>query len=77
MATIPTSTEMKQPPPDRFILLSVHAGEVFANHAKALDWLQAPNPSLEGRSPLEAAATEEGFQQADEILTRIESGVLG
>jgi uncharacterized protein (DUF2384 family) len=29
------------------------------------------------RSPIEAANTEEGFEQADEILTRIEHGVLG
>jgi putative toxin-antitoxin system antitoxin component (TIGR02293 family) len=58
-------------------MLSVHAGEVFANQEKALDWLQSPNPSLNGRTPLEATATEEGFQEADDVLTRIETGVLG
>lgn len=58
-------------------MLSVHAGEVFANQEKALAWLLSPNPSLNGHTPLEATATEEGFQEADEILTRIESGVLG
>ena len=57
--------------------LSVRAGEVFANHRKALGWLQTPNPSLQGRTPLEAAGTEEGFEQAEDILTRIECGVLG
>jgi putative toxin-antitoxin system antitoxin component (TIGR02293 family) len=55
----------------------VRAGEVFANQEKALAWLQTPNPSLNGRTPLEATATEEGFQEADEVLTRIEFGVLG
>jgi uncharacterized protein (DUF2384 family) len=50
-------------PPSRFITLSVHAGEVFANQEKALDWLRSPNPSLAGRTPLEAAATEEGFSR--------------
>jgi len=55
----------------------VRAGEVFANQQKALAWLQTPNPSLKGRTPLEATATEEGFQEADEVLTRIEYGVLG
>jgi YD repeat-containing protein len=50
--------------------------EVFANHDKALGWLQTPNPSLAGRTPIEAADTEEGFLQADEVLTRIEHGVL-
>ena len=78
MATTPTNTEINElPPPRRFISLSVRAGEVFANHEKALGWLQTPNPSLQGKTPLEAAGTEEGFEQADEILTRIEHGVLG
>jgi uncharacterized protein (DUF2384 family) len=64
-------------PPPRFISLSVRAGEVFANREKALAWLESPNPSLQGRSPIDAANTEEGFEQADEILTRIEHDVLG
>jgi hypothetical protein len=34
-------------------------------------------PSLRGKTPIEAANTEEGFEQAKEILTRIEHGVLG
>jgi hypothetical protein len=49
----------------------------FANQEKALGWLHTPNQSLAGRTPLEAAATEDGFQEADDVLTRIESGVLG
>ena len=51
--------------------------DVLANREKALAWLRTPNPSLKGRAPIEAANTEEGFEQADEILTRIEHGVLG
>jgi uncharacterized protein (DUF2384 family) len=78
MATIPTNANVNEPSvPGRFILLSVRAGEVFANHQKALGWLQTPNPSLQGRTPLEAAGTDEGFHEADAILTRIECGVLG
>ena len=78
MSTTPTNTEMNEPrPPARFISLSVRAGEVFANREKALAWLGTPNPSLQGRAPIEAANTEEGFELADEILTRIEHGVLG
>ena len=77
MATTLTNREVETPPLSRFIMLSVHAGEVFANQEKALAWLQTPNPSLNGRTPLEATATEEGFQEADEVLTRIEYGVLG
>ena len=77
MATTPSNREFDTAPPDRFITLSVRAGEVFANQKKALAWLHTPNPSLKGRTPLEATATEEGFQEADEVLTRIEYGVLG
>jgi putative toxin-antitoxin system antitoxin component (TIGR02293 family) len=57
--------------------ISVHAGEVFANREKALHWLQSPNPSLEGKTPLEAAETDQGYQAVEDILGRIEDGVLG
>jgi len=78
IATTPTNTEINEVRlPARFISLSVRAGEVFANREKALGWLQVPNPSLQGKTPIEAANTEQGFEEADEILTRIEYGVLG
>lgn len=78
MATTPANTELNQVrPPARSISLSARAGEVFANREKALAWLETPNPSLQDRTPIEAANTEEGFEQADEVLTRIEHGVLG
>jgi len=77
VATTPASSEGSALPPSRLILLSVHAGEVFANQEKALGWLETPNPSLQGKTPLETAGTEEGFEAANEILTRIEYGVLG
>ena len=77
MATTPSNREFETVPPSRFITLSVRAGEVFANREKALVWLQTPNPSLNGRTPLEATATEKGFHEADDVLTRIEFGVLG
>ena len=78
MATTPINRELNEVRPSaRVISLSVRAGEVFTNCEKALAWLETPNPSLQGRSPIEAANTEEGFGPADEILTRIEHGVLG
>jgi putative toxin-antitoxin system antitoxin component (TIGR02293 family) len=78
MGTTPANRENSEiRPPARFISLSVRAGEVFANREKALAWLETPNPSLLGKTPIEAATTEEGFEQADEILTRIEHGVIG
>jgi len=53
------------------------AGEIFANREKALLWLQSPNPDLEGRTPLAAAQTEQGYQAVEDILVRIGHGVLG
>jgi len=65
------------PPPARLMTISVHAGEVFANQEKALHWLQAANPSLGGKTPLEAAQTEQGYRAVEDILMRIKHGVLG
>ena len=64
-------------PPFRLVSISARAGEVFANQEKALHWLSSPNPSLNGVTPLEAAVTVQGYQEAEDILTRIEHGVLG
>lgn len=64
-------------PPLRLISISARAGEVFSNQQKALHWLSSPNPSLKGLTPLEAAASEEGYRDVEDILTRIEYGVLG
>lgn len=78
MATTPANPAITEAlPPIRFLMLSARAGEVFANHEKAMGWLQTPNPSLHGRTPIEAAKSEEGFAQVDEALARIEHGVLG
>jgi uncharacterized protein (DUF2384 family) len=57
--------------------ISVHAGEVFANQEKAIHWFRSPNPSLEGRTPLEAAPTDKGYQEVEDVLVRIEREVLG
>jgi len=41
MATAPGNPTIKEGfPPVRFLSLSVRAGEVSANHTKALNWLQ-------------------------------------
>jgi putative toxin-antitoxin system antitoxin component (TIGR02293 family) len=78
MAGTPVNLESaERTPPFHMISISARAGEVFANQEKALHWLRSPNPSLEGRTPLEAAASDEGYQEVEDILTRIEHGVLG
>lgn len=78
MASTPANLDLVTgQPPLRWISISARAGEVFASREKALHWLQAPNPSLAGRAPLDAIGTENGYQDVDDILTRIEHGVLG
>ena len=47
--------------------ISVHAGEVFANREKAIHWLRSPNPSLEGKTPLEAAQTDQGYREVEDV----------
>jgi uncharacterized protein (DUF2384 family) len=46
------------PPLGRLMSISVRAREVLANQEKAIHWLRSPNPSLEGKTPLEAAPTD-------------------
>ena len=78
MDTTQSNSEVTEfPPPARLMSISVHAGEVFANREKAIHWLRLPNPSLAGKTPLEAAQTDEGYREVEDFLVRIEHGVLG
>ena len=78
MASTQSNSEVTEFPfPARLMSMSVHAGEVFANQEKAIHWLRSPNPSLEGKTPLEAAQTDKGYQDVEDVLVRIEHGVLG
>jgi putative toxin-antitoxin system antitoxin component (TIGR02293 family) len=61
----------------RVLSITARAGEVFANRDKALEWLQTPSPALHGATPLRAVETESGCQEVEDILGRIEYGVLG
>jgi len=70
-------SERTSPIANPILSISVRAGEVFANRRKALRWLQSPNPALGGLSPLDAARTEEGCQEVEDILGRIEHGIIG
>jgi len=62
--------------PEAILSITARAGEVFANRGKALRWLQSPNPALGGRTPLNAAQTSEGCREVEDILGRIEHGII-
>jgi uncharacterized protein (DUF2384 family) len=38
-------------------------------------WLCTPNPALQGETPLEALASDSGFEAVKELLTKIEQGI--
>lgn len=60
----------------RLARVLVHAVGVMGSAEKASRWLKRPNPTLDGLSPLEVLDTDLGSQLVDELLTRIEYGVL-
>jgi uncharacterized protein (DUF2384 family) len=48
------------------------ANRVFADPAKAQDWLSHPSVQLGGRTPLESLGSEEGVRRVEELLTQID-----
>jgi Protein of unknown function (DUF2384) len=78
IVTTQSNSELTEfPPPARLMSISAHAGEVFANQERAIHWLRSPNPSLGGKTPLQAAQIDKGYRDVDDVLVRIEQGVLG
>jgi putative toxin-antitoxin system antitoxin component (TIGR02293 family) len=52
------------------------AETVFGSAEKAHRWLRKPKPSLEGATPLNYLASETGARVVEEMLTRIDHGIL-
>lgn len=59
----------------RLKLIEPHLFRVFHDIGEGMDWLKEPNPALGGAVPYDLLSTDEGFQQVNDILTRIEYGV--
>ncbi len=65
---------------DRLIRLArvgAHAAQVLGTDEKAATWLHRPNRALNNRPPLELLKTDLGAKQVDDVLNRIEYGVIG
>jgi putative toxin-antitoxin system antitoxin component (TIGR02293 family) len=60
----------------RFARLWWLANDVFENEAGARTWLKTPQFGLRGAVPLELAVTEAGAHEVEELLRRIDYGVL-
>jgi putative toxin-antitoxin system antitoxin component (TIGR02293 family) len=61
----------------RLARIAAHAVMVLGTEAKAAAWLRRPNRALNGEAPLEVVDTDLGARQVEDILGRIEHGVIG
>lgn len=60
----------------RFARLWWLACDVFENEEAARTWLKAPQFGLSGAIPLDYAVTEAGAREVEDLLRRIDYGVL-
>jgi putative toxin-antitoxin system antitoxin component (TIGR02293 family) len=65
---------------DRLYRIARVAGQavsVFGDENKATTWLQRPNRALNGELPIRLLDTDIGARQVEDILGRIEHGIVG
>ena len=65
---------------DRLYRIARVAGQavsVFGDENKATTWLQRPNRALNGELPIRLLDTDIGARQVEDILGRIEYGIVG
>jgi putative toxin-antitoxin system antitoxin component (TIGR02293 family) len=60
----------------RLAAIVAMAREVFEDRQAAMDWLRHPQVGLGGRTPLELAMTEPGAREVENLLGRLEYGVV-
>ena len=60
----------------RLARISAQAAETFGSETKAAEWLRRPNRALGNLIPLELLDTDIGVHQIEEILGRIEHGLI-
>jgi putative toxin-antitoxin system antitoxin component (TIGR02293 family) len=60
---------------ERLARVIATAEEVFLDQGRAGRWLRAPHPELEGRLPLEVAASELGARRVETMLWQIGHGI--
>ena len=60
---------------ERLARVITSAEMVWDDRAAAKDWLLTPHPELNGKKPLDAAMSELGARQVEELLDRIYYGI--
>ena len=61
----------------RIARVAGHAVSVFGAEDKAATWLRRPNRALNGELPIRLLDTDVGARQVEDILGRIEHGIVG
>ena len=61
----------------RLARVLAHANRVFEDPDESADWIRTPNTSLGKQQPLSLLDTDIGVQQVDQVLGRIEHGIVG
>lgn len=61
----------------RLARVIAHANRVFEDPEESADWIRSPNRALGKEPPLALLDTDIGVQQVDEVLGRIEHGIVG
>jgi putative toxin-antitoxin system antitoxin component (TIGR02293 family) len=61
----------------RLARVLAHANRVFGDPEESADWVQAPNRALGKQQPLALLDTDLGARQVDDVLGRIEHGIIG
>jgi len=61
----------------RLARVLAHANRVCEDPDESADWIQTPNASLGKQRPLTLLDTDIGVQQVDQVLGRIEHGIVG
>ena len=61
----------------RLARVLAHANRVFEDPDESAEWIQTPNTALGKQQPLSLLDTDIGVQQVDQVLGRIEHGIVG
>ncbi len=61
----------------RLARVIAHANRVFEDPEDSADWIQSPNVALGKQEPLTLLDTDIGVEQVDQVLGRIEHGIVG
>ncbi len=61
----------------RLARVIAHANRVFESPEESADWIRSPNAALSKQQPVDLLDTDLGVQQVDQVLGRIEHGIVG